>query len=89
MFIKIISSRNHVSSENVNDSHEVRVLAKAALSPQTSPIANPLMPALPPKLGGHPMATTPLRLTRLKKPKKKSAKKRRAKASRRKVDLNA
>ena len=79
--IKILASRNHVSSANVNDTHEVKVLAKAAastealakaaLSPETRPIPNPLVPPLPDKLADHPMATTPLRLTRLKKPKKK------------------
>ncbi|MDR2929639.1 MAG: inorganic phosphate transporter [Propionibacteriaceae bacterium] len=71
--IKIVASRNHVSSENVNDSSEVKVLAKAALTTQTSPIPNPFVPPLPQKLANHPMATTPLRLTKLKKPKKKKA----------------
>jgi PiT family inorganic phosphate transporter len=69
--VKIIASRNHVSSENVNESSEVKVLAKAALAHETSPIRNPFAPPLPQKLAGHPMATTPLRLTKLKKPKKK------------------
>jgi len=77
--IKIIASRNHVSSANVNDTHEVKVLAKAALSLETSPIPNPLAPALPEKIADHPMASTPLRLTRLKNPRKKSKKKSAAK----------
>jgi len=70
--IKIIASRHHVSAENVTDTHEVKVLAKAALTTQTSPIPNPFMVALPDKIADHPMAHTPLRLTRLKKPKKKA-----------------
>ncbi len=73
--IKILASRNHISHENVNDSSEVKVLAKAALSPETSPIPNPFAPPLPEKLAGHPMATTPLRLTKLKPPKKGKNKK--------------
>ncbi|MCL2784423.1 MAG: inorganic phosphate transporter [Propionibacteriaceae bacterium] len=70
--IKIISSRNHISHENVNDSRDVKVLAKAALSSQTSPIPNPFIPPLPEKLGDHPMANTTMRLTQLKKPKPKN-----------------
>jgi PiT family inorganic phosphate transporter len=69
--IKIMSSINHVSSENVNDSHEVKVIAKAAVSPKTSAIPNPLAPALTGKIADHPLAATPLRLTRLKRGKKK------------------
>ena len=69
--IKIIASRNHVSAENVNDSNEVKILAKAALSTEVHPIPNPFAPPLPDKIADHPMATTPLRLTKLKKPKKK------------------
>jgi PiT family inorganic phosphate transporter len=67
--IKIIASRNHVSAENVNDASEVKVLAKAAISPETHPIPNPFVANLPEKLVDHPMATTPLVLTRLKRPK--------------------
>jgi len=67
--IKILASKNHVSSENVNDTHEVKILAKAAISPETSPIPNVFVPALPEEFGDHPMATTPLRLTGLKTPK--------------------
>ena len=83
--IKIVASRNHVSSANVNETHEVKVLAKAvastanltkaALSPEVGTIPNPFVPPLPEKLADHPMATTPLRLTRLKKPKKPKAQK--------------
>ena len=69
--IKMAASRNHVSAENVNDTHEVKILAKAAISAQTHPIPNPLSPALTDELADHPMANTPLRLTRLKKPKGK------------------
>ena len=69
--IKVVASYNHVSHENVNDSREVKVLAKAALSSQTRPISNPLVPQLPEKIADHPMATTPLVLTKLKKPKNK------------------
>ncbi|MCL2483503.1 MAG: inorganic phosphate transporter [Propionibacteriaceae bacterium] len=69
--IKVVASYNHVSHENVNDSREVKVLAKAALSSQTRPIPNPLVPQLPDKIADHPMATTPLVLTKLKKPKNK------------------
>jgi len=79
--IKIVASRNHVSSENVNETHEVKILAKAvastealakaAISKDISTIPNPFVPPLPDKLADHPMATTPLRLTRLKPPKKK------------------
>ena len=76
--IKIVASRNHVSSANVNESHEVKVLAKAAakaaLSSQTDTLPNYFVPPLPDKIADHPMATTPLRLTRLKKPKSKKPK---------------
>ena len=79
--IKIISSKNHVSHENVNDTHEVAILAKAAISSETSPIPNPLSPALPGKIADHPLATTPLRLTKLKWPKKMKKQQEAAKAS--------
>ncbi|MDR0783481.1 MAG: inorganic phosphate transporter [Propionibacteriaceae bacterium] len=70
--IKIVSSHNHVSSENVNDSHEVKVLAKAAVSSQTARLPNPLLPPLTDKLTAHPMESNVLRLTRLKAPKQRS-----------------
>jgi PiT family inorganic phosphate transporter len=74
--IKIVSSKNHVSHENVNDSHEVTVLAKAAISSVTETIPNPLAPALPEEIADHPLAASPLRLTGLKpRPKPKVPKK--------------
>ncbi|MCL2735024.1 MAG: inorganic phosphate transporter [Propionibacteriaceae bacterium] len=73
--IKIIGSYNHVSHENVTDSHEVKILTKATLSAPARPVVNPLQPALPGKIADHPMATTPLRLTKLKKPKNKQLRK--------------
>lgn len=72
--IKIMASHNHVSSANVNESREVRVMARtaaqAAIARQTSPLPSPVLPPLPPKLQSNPLANTPLRLTGLKKPKK-------------------
>jgi PiT family inorganic phosphate transporter len=73
-----ISRRNHVSSDNVNDTHEVKVLAKAQAAIAESAITNPLASTLPEGVTtSHPMAATPLALTRLrnKKPKKKKKKK--------------
>ena len=72
--IKILASRNHISSANVNDTHEVKILAKAAISPETSPIPSPFV-RLPEELDDHPMRTTPLLLTGLKNPKAKKTKK--------------
>jgi len=86
--IKILASKNHVSSANVNDTHEVKILAKAAISPETSPIPNPFVPPLPEKLGDHPMATTPLRLTGLKRPKTKKKPKAKKKPAPRKRGSN-
>jgi len=82
--IKILASKNHVSSANVNDTHEVKILAKAAISPEASPIPNVFVPALPEELGDHPMATTPLRLTGLKPPKTKKPKAKKKPAPRKK-----
>jgi len=77
--IKIAASRNHVSHENVNDSHEVAVLAKAAISSVTTTIPNPLAPALPDYIADHPLAASPLRLAGLKpKPKPKKPKKKKS-----------
>jgi len=95
--IKIISSRHHVTADNVNDTHEVKVLAKvaeepvpapvalpekladevkvlvkAAISPETSTRPNPILPPLPEKLADHPASGTPLRFVRLKRPKRKT-----------------
>jgi PiT family inorganic phosphate transporter len=85
--IKIAASRNHVSATNVNETHEVKVLAKtregaktlakAVIAGDTHPIQNPLLPPLAHKLEGHPMEATPLRLTRLKRLKKTRIKSRR------------
>jgi PiT family inorganic phosphate transporter len=73
--IRYLASHNQVSSENVNDSHEVRVFGKATEPPATPPtqgaLATPLAGSLPKGMVEHPAAATPLALTRLKRPKKK------------------
>ncbi|MDR1448743.1 MAG: inorganic phosphate transporter [Propionibacteriaceae bacterium] len=74
--IRSLAGRNHVSPENVNDSHEVRVFGKATEAPSTPPtqgaLATPLAASLPEGITSeHPAAATPLALTRLKPPKKK------------------
>jgi PiT family inorganic phosphate transporter len=76
--IKIISQRNHVSPDNVNDDHEVRVFGRAdKAAPVTTQgaLATPLAPSLPKGITAeHPLAATPLVLTRLKQPKRKKVK---------------
>ncbi|MDR0416310.1 MAG: inorganic phosphate transporter [Propionibacteriaceae bacterium] len=74
--IRYLAAGNHVSPENVNDSHEVRVFGKATEPPSTPPsqgaLATPLAGSLPAGITAeHPAAATPLALTRLKPPKKK------------------
>jgi PiT family inorganic phosphate transporter len=76
--IRYLAARNHVSSDNVNDDHVVRVFGKATEAPATPPtqgaLATPLASSLPKGITAeHPAAATPLALTRLKKPKKKLA----------------
>ncbi|MDR0415969.1 MAG: inorganic phosphate transporter, partial [Propionibacteriaceae bacterium] len=74
--IRFLAARNHVSPDNVNDSHEVRVFGKATEPPSTPPtqgaLATPLASSLPEGITtDHPAAATPLALARLKPPKKK------------------
>jgi len=71
VIIKLISTRNHVSHKNVNDSRDIVVLAKQVVSPELAQLPSVLSPELPEPIADHPMANTHLRLTRLKKPKAK------------------
>jgi PiT family inorganic phosphate transporter len=74
--VKVMASKNHISAENVTESHEVTVftktaaVAKAAVARESSPIPSPVMPQLPDKIAGNPAANTPLRVVRLKDKKR-------------------
>jgi PiT family inorganic phosphate transporter len=77
--VKVLSHRNHVSSENVNDSHEVKVLARqeTPVPARGEAVPQPLASSLPDHIQpDHPMVSTPLVVVPLKNKKLKRRKNR-------------